>query len=319
VYAPRLYQGIGFKLLYDLQGCDATRLLLQEINNKGSTPETWITNHPTMPTHTQCLQASILTHKNKGSTTIYDKHDHRYLVEDMDMEQILLHPTHISIASDGGHNPNTGISTYGWVVAMNKVPVAMGRGPAAAHPSVAESFRAEGYGLAAAAKFLNGIIAKYKVDTANHVWHFFIYNKAIIQRMESYQQNSLGSKCNLRPDADITNLAADRLRHIPASLIHDKSHQDEHKEWDKLLFEAQLNIMADAQATRQHQLMEEPWINSVPGFYTLHLENRPITRDSQKWLLQKAAEIPIQDYFQEKLGWKSKTFHSINWKCNTRH
>jgi hypothetical protein len=37
VFAPKLYQGIGFKHLYDLQGCDATRLLLQEINTSGGT------------------------------------------------------------------------------------------------------------------------------------------------------------------------------------------------------------------------------------------------------------------------------------------
>jgi hypothetical protein len=36
VFAPKVYQGLGMKHLYDLQGCDSTRLLLQELNAEDS-------------------------------------------------------------------------------------------------------------------------------------------------------------------------------------------------------------------------------------------------------------------------------------------
>jgi hypothetical protein len=36
VFAPTLYQGIGMKHLYDLQGSDSTRVLLQELNQEES-------------------------------------------------------------------------------------------------------------------------------------------------------------------------------------------------------------------------------------------------------------------------------------------
>jgi hypothetical protein len=36
VFAPTLYQGLGFRHLYDLQGADSTRLLLQELNQENS-------------------------------------------------------------------------------------------------------------------------------------------------------------------------------------------------------------------------------------------------------------------------------------------
>jgi hypothetical protein len=36
VYAPQIYQGIGMRHLYDLQGSDSTRLLLQELNQEKS-------------------------------------------------------------------------------------------------------------------------------------------------------------------------------------------------------------------------------------------------------------------------------------------
>jgi hypothetical protein len=75
------------------------------------------------------------------------------LMEEREIDKILSKPTIIEIASDGGFNPSTGISSFGWVVAMNKTLIAMGRGPAAAHPDLAESFRAEGYGLAAVSWF----------------------------------------------------------------------------------------------------------------------------------------------------------------------
>jgi hypothetical protein len=50
-------------------------------------------------------------------------------------------------ASDGGFNPNTGISSFGLTMVINKQIIARGRGAVQAHPKLAESFRAEGYGL----------------------------------------------------------------------------------------------------------------------------------------------------------------------------
>jgi hypothetical protein len=56
--------------------------------------------------------------------------------------------SNITAASDGGHDPNSGISTFGWTVAINKEIIARGRGMAQAHPSMARSFRAEGMDMA---------------------------------------------------------------------------------------------------------------------------------------------------------------------------
>jgi hypothetical protein len=36
VFAPTLYQGLGLRHMYDMQGTDSTRLLLQELNQEGS-------------------------------------------------------------------------------------------------------------------------------------------------------------------------------------------------------------------------------------------------------------------------------------------
>jgi hypothetical protein len=70
------------------------------------------------------------------------------LVEESVLTDILRNPTRIKVASDGGFDPSSGISSYGWVVAFNRTLIAKGRGPTEAHPDLAESFRLEGYGLA---------------------------------------------------------------------------------------------------------------------------------------------------------------------------
>jgi hypothetical protein len=51
-----------------------------------------------------------------------------------DITNVFTSPTHIEIASDGGHDPESGIATYGWVVSADKQLIAKGRGPAQAHP-----------------------------------------------------------------------------------------------------------------------------------------------------------------------------------------
>jgi ribonuclease HI len=173
----------------------------------------------------------------------------KILMEAQDISKLFSNHMIVETASEGGFNPNTGISSFGWVVAVNKTLIAMGRGPVAAHPELAESFRAEGYGLAAALIFLSSLTKHLKIDKQKYSWKFYIDNKAMIQRMHSYQWKEKITKWNLRPDADITNLADDYLQHFPASLIHVKSHQDKQRDTNDLPFEAQLNVIADAQAT----------------------------------------------------------------------
>jgi hypothetical protein len=235
------------------------------------------------------------------------------LLEEKEISQILKNPTRIEVASDGGFDPTSGISSYGWVIAFNRVLIAKGRGPAEAHPDLGESFRSEGYGLASVSAFITALITFLKISVDDHIWKFYIDNKAMIQRMESYNNRVPHSRSNLRPDADITNRAHVYLRHIPASLEHVKSHQDEATENKNLPFSANLNIIADALATQQRECMAKP-VTKVTGDHChLVIQDRYITRDSQKWIMQKAGEIPIQHYYWEKYGWKRDVFEAVYW------
>jgi hypothetical protein len=106
-----------------------------------------------------------------------------------DITNVFTSPTHIEIASDGGHDPESGISTYGWVVSADKQLIAKGRGPAQAHPLLAESFRSEGYGLTSALIFVHNLVKTFHILPQEHRWTIYIDNKALIQRMDGYSQH----------------------------------------------------------------------------------------------------------------------------------
>jgi ribonuclease HI len=169
-------------------------------------PHHWITGLPaqrmverTPNTRTNDLEGEISRIQEKHKAVL------NILMEEGEILDIFTHPTRVKIASDGGFNPKTGKSSYGWVIAANKILIAKGRGAAAAHPDLAESFRAEGFGLEAALQFLEALTKQLHIDKDQHSWRFYLDNKAMIQRMESYDQSIQHSKWNLRPDADITN------------------------------------------------------------------------------------------------------------------
>jgi hypothetical protein len=48
------------------------------------------------------------------------------------------------------------------------------------------------------------------------------------------------------------------MQDFPIQLAHIKSHQDNKVEWEKLSFQAQLNTIADAEATAQWNTMDHP-------------------------------------------------------------
>jgi hypothetical protein len=113
-------------------------------------------------------------------------HDVSLVVEEAHIEQLFEHHAIIDTATDGSHDADSGIIAYGWVVAINETVVAEGFGPAQASPALAESFRAEAYGLYAATTFIC-LLRKYYAKPEQHYrWFFHIDSKTLITRMERY-------------------------------------------------------------------------------------------------------------------------------------
>jgi hypothetical protein len=161
--------------------------------------------------------------------------------------------------------------------------------------------------------FLQNLEKKFNVPLKEQNITLHINNMALIQRMEGYRTQVPVPRWNLCSDEDITHLAHSLLPDT-ANISHVHSHQDDDKAWEELSFPAQLNIIADEQATHQQDLMDGPatMVTNIARAQ-LRIQNMAVTRDSQWLLLHAAGKIPIQQYYSEKYGWTPTTFKSISW------
>lgn len=220
----------------------------------------------------------------------------------------------IDTATDGGYEPTSGITSYGWVMSINETVVAKGQGPAEAHPIMADAYRGEAYGLAAATTVIQEMIEFFDIQPSKHRWFFHIDNKAIIRRMESYINETITPKWMHFPDIDVTNIAHEKTKNLTPQFLHVKGHQTNQKSGSNISFPAQLNTMADALATRQRGTMKKPEIILTGNHSHLRVGNIFVTRDSQRWLMEFAGKIPIQKYYHDRHGWTRNTFESIDWE-----
>jgi ribonuclease HI len=222
------------------------------------------------------------------------------------------------IATDGGYDPSTGISTYGWVIASNDTILATGRGPAEAHPTMANSFRAEGYGAASALLFVIAYMESNQIPLEHTTWKLHIDNKSMVGRLSEHNKSwARRPKHQTRPESDITNIAEKLLCKLPkVQVLHVKSHQDNEKQIEELSWPARLNIAADRLATEQRETMSAPAhivTNTTHGM--LHIEKIAITRNAGQILWKTASRIPIQDYHIQRNAWSPSIFQSINWEA----
>jgi hypothetical protein len=246
----------------------------------------------------------------------------RHITGDIDMarnetsiREMTADSSTFEAALDGGFDPNTGISSFGWIMAINKQIIARGRGAAQAHPTLAESFRVEGYSLTSVLLFIQNLINKFNLRPKEHTWKIHLDSKSLLQRLNSYHTKMPVPRWNLRPDKDIARTAHMLMSKLPIQLYHVRSHQDEKSPSATINFEAQLNILADQEATRQRNKMSGPAedVRNI-AIAQLRIAGIVITRDSQRLILQSAGKIPIQQYYQERHGWTTDTFNNICWE-----
>jgi hypothetical protein len=106
---------------------------------------------------------------------------------------------------------------------------------------------------------------------------------------------------------------------IPARISHIHSHQDEKSAWHQLPFAAQLNTIADEQASHHQSLMDSPDADVINlAQAQLRINDIAITRDSQRAILHAASSIPLREYYQQKLGWSNKVFDLVRWTAQRK-
>jgi hypothetical protein len=148
------------------------------INILAETDEHWITSLPveqkeeeTTTCHPHHLKEKIAQLQDNHKAVI------SLLLGDQDIDRLFGNHAKVEVATDGGFNPTSGISSYGWIMAVNKTLVAKGRGPVAAHPELAESFRAEGFGIDAALIFLQLLTSHLNIEKEQHSWKFYLESR----------------------------------------------------------------------------------------------------------------------------------------------
>jgi hypothetical protein len=72
------------------------------------------------------------------------------------------------------------------VIATADTIIATGRGPAEGHPSMANSFRAEGYGAASALLIVISYIEVHNIPTDGKTWILHIDNKSMVDRLAEH-------------------------------------------------------------------------------------------------------------------------------------
>jgi hypothetical protein len=156
----------------------------------------------------------------------------------------------------------------------------------------------------------------FEEDPSKHIWHFYLDNKSLINQMEKYRNEQILPKWHLNPDADIVWLAHNHSETIPANFVHVKGHQEDNAS-SKMNRPAQLNNIADKLASEQREIMHKPAIEVQGNFCYLKIDDKYITKDTKKWILEAATKVPVQQFYKDKYHWAHDTFELINW--TTQH
>jgi hypothetical protein len=270
------------------------------------TPQFYITNKPSK-------WAPAMGITNTSRVQELEGEHNEIVVSREDIRHLLETRTLVDIATDGCYDPQTGKMSFGWVIAIDEVTIATGRGPAAGHPSMASSFRAEAYGLKAAAHYIVTMLANMQAQPEKYKCFIHLDSKALIGRMETYDERSITAKSFQWPDSDITIPVHNLLKDLDKQYQHVKSHQTQQNN-QELSFPAKLNNKADELAKAHCAQMAKPHTVVTGDFRQMCIEDQFLTRDLHHRIMDAASKQPIRQYMMDKFGWKKTTFDSIHWE-----
>ena len=148
-----------------------------------------------------------------------------------------------------------GYGSYGWIIA-NEDEITKGRGEAEGARDLMQSFRAEGYSMLAALKYILHAFKYTKnwPEQAKTI-HMYCDDLPLIQRIGWHEKQIVTTpKDVFRSDYDLEVAIQETINSLRDKKIHIKEkyvrgHQDDHAEYNNLRHEEQLNVKADKEAT----------------------------------------------------------------------
>ena len=236
--------------------------------------------------------------------------------------------TSIKIASDGGAAHGHG--SYGWIICHSPEHViARHKGTVRGYPI--GSRRAEAYGGLSLARFIFHVLKYFNIRNFGETMRWFCDSRDVIKRYYDYSPlpwNHYSHK--LQGDDDVIIqlhsawMAIDELRGensngSPVQIIHVKSHQDDHKKYEKLNDAAKINYQCDQLATMQLQRMDKtsitPDVIDLPAariYFTL--DGQTITSQIRKQCLEAIPRKEFEDYLEKKFHWLHNGAFEYDWE-----
>ena len=235
--------------------------------------------------------------------------------------------TTIKIASDGGAAHGHG--SYGWIICYSPDHVvAKHRGTVRGYPIC--SRRAEAYGGLSLARFIYHVLKFFDISIRSN-FQWFCDSRDIIKRYQDYSPlpwNHYSHKLQGDDDViiqlydawyDIELLCDDSYTGSPLQITHVKSHQDDHKKYEKLDDGAKCNYQCDQLATIQLQSMDKtqlsPDVIDLPAARIyLTLCGQTITSQTRKQCLEAIPRQEFENYLEQKFNWLRNGAFEYDWE-----
>ena len=237
--------------------------------------------------------------------------------------------TTITVASDGG--ATMGHGSFGWLICYSpEHVVARCKGMVRGYPI--NSRRAEGYGGLSLASFIFHVLKFFNISFDTNI-RWYCDSQDIIKRVREYSSTPWHHFSHkLQGDDDVVIQLhhawqdIELLREMghdstssPMQIIHVKSHQDDHKKYEKLNDAAKCNYQCDQLATIRLQMMDKtlspPEIHDLPSAKIyLSLYGQTVTSQEKKQCLEVIPRREFEDYIERKFHWLKDEALEYDWE-----
>ena len=314
------YEATDSRINYDTIPSQARPI---DVHLQSDTTWTIVSESPTIAPAAVVSPHNFLAHTATLEAWEYDLLRHTELYVDANMTVHELQPWFFA-GCDGSAKYGTN-GAYGWAISNPAGErAAVGMGPSRGLRM--DSYRAECSGLLSLLRFL---IQLGEFTCAHEPWRGVIGtdSQSMLDKLAIQPRvgNELGHKFTkeldpLTPEWDLLIEIRESLRDLPGvSVVYVQGHQDNCQPYDELPLLAQLNVDADAQATKFQELHghHHNMVLIAPNTRAqLHSLEGTITGRYDTTIRFRANSEPLREYIQSKNQWSDQTMQSINWQAH---
>jgi hypothetical protein len=234
-----------------------------------------------------------------------------------------LQQQNMLLASDGSQQSN--MASFGWILGLHDgTRLATCSGPA--YGAKLNSYRAEGYGLLSATRFLHHLRHHFHLELRH--CSIVCDNQSMVEKAGSiphhlddqYPNTTLEPEWDLLMEIWTTNAGVPPEQRPSFEFV--KGHQDKKKPYAELPLKAQLNCDADDLANgyiHRNPNKDYNTATMIPsGKAQLHLPTGTVSSKLNTELRLARTTGPLKAHLQKKFEWDDTTFDDIDWEVSRR-